>query len=641
MVADIADAIAAGAPLVWPAAAGNVACVAHHGDAAAADAAFARASHVVELEIVNQRLAPSPIEPRATLASFDPQTQRITLRTSCQTPTGLRDELCNAARPASRSGAGAGRRHRRRLWHEDDAVCGGRGRRPLRAGAAAAGQVDRRTHGGIPVRHARPRCRLHRVARARCARAHPCVARALAGEPRRLRDAGWRRDPAADRPVGIDRRLRHRHHRRAHRRHPHQHDSDRALSRSRSPRGDLHDRTPARRGGAADRARPDRAAPAQHDPARADALHERHGQDLRQRPVRAGAGPRPGARRLDGLRRARRGVEATRPVARAGHRHLRGMDRGRCVRRARDGDRARRRDRDLLGDAGDGPEPRDHVRAARRRCLRRVHRKNTPGVRGYRPRHRLRQRGLAIAVRRRLRGACGLRAHGAEGARTRGGRTRGGGGRHRVPRRRVPHRGNRSRDFAVRPCPQAAGRAHRARIRQRGGRCHVAERLPRMRGGDRSGHRGDRGRRILVGQRCRTGGQPDGGRGPARRWRGAGHGPGAVRAGRVRPRLRPAVDWHIPRLRAAPCGHDPALRHDDRRVHALPQQRARRQGRGGTRHDRRDARGGERHRRRAGAPRRRRTASKRCRCLSPRRRCGGRWRAAIPIDRRNPRRDPD
>jgi len=93
MVADIADAIAPGAPLVWPAATGNIACVAQHGKAAAADAAFARAAHVVALDIMNQRLAPSPIEPRATLASFDPQTSRITLRVSCQTPTGLRDEL--------------------------------------------------------------------------------------------------------------------------------------------------------------------------------------------------------------------------------------------------------------------------------------------------------------------------------------------------------------------------------------------------------------------------------------------------------------------------------------------------------------------------------------------------------------------
>ncbi len=92
-VATIADALADGAPLVWPGATGNLACEARHGDAAKSDSAFAQAAHVVELDLVNQRLAPCPIEPRTTLASFDPATGRITLRVSCQTPTGLRDEL--------------------------------------------------------------------------------------------------------------------------------------------------------------------------------------------------------------------------------------------------------------------------------------------------------------------------------------------------------------------------------------------------------------------------------------------------------------------------------------------------------------------------------------------------------------------
>ncbi|MEO8508419.1 MAG: xanthine dehydrogenase family protein molybdopterin-binding subunit [Betaproteobacteria bacterium] len=94
MVADLADAIARDAPLVWPEAAGNVACEKRHGDAEATTLAMTAAAHVVSLDIVNQRLAPSPIEPRATLASYDAATDRITLRVSCQTPTGLRDELC-------------------------------------------------------------------------------------------------------------------------------------------------------------------------------------------------------------------------------------------------------------------------------------------------------------------------------------------------------------------------------------------------------------------------------------------------------------------------------------------------------------------------------------------------------------------
>ena len=93
-VVDAADAAAPGAHVVWPAATGNIACEARHGDAAAAEAAFAKAAHVVALDLVNQRLAPCPIEPRAILASYDEASGRITLRVSNQTPTGLRDELC-------------------------------------------------------------------------------------------------------------------------------------------------------------------------------------------------------------------------------------------------------------------------------------------------------------------------------------------------------------------------------------------------------------------------------------------------------------------------------------------------------------------------------------------------------------------
>ena len=43
-VVDVADAAAPGASVVWPAATGNVACEARHGNAAATEAAFARAA---------------------------------------------------------------------------------------------------------------------------------------------------------------------------------------------------------------------------------------------------------------------------------------------------------------------------------------------------------------------------------------------------------------------------------------------------------------------------------------------------------------------------------------------------------------------------------------------------------------------
>jgi len=95
-VAGASAAVASGAPLVWPAATGNVACEMRHGDPAKVADAFARAAHTVSLDLVNQRVIPATIEPRATLASFDAATGRLTIRTSCQTPTGYRDELAGA-----------------------------------------------------------------------------------------------------------------------------------------------------------------------------------------------------------------------------------------------------------------------------------------------------------------------------------------------------------------------------------------------------------------------------------------------------------------------------------------------------------------------------------------------------------------
>ena len=92
-VVDVDDAIAPGAPLVFDEAPGNLAAAMRHGDAAATDAAFRAAAHVVSLDLVNQRLAPSPLEPRAVLASYDRASDRLTLRMSTQMPSSTRDTL--------------------------------------------------------------------------------------------------------------------------------------------------------------------------------------------------------------------------------------------------------------------------------------------------------------------------------------------------------------------------------------------------------------------------------------------------------------------------------------------------------------------------------------------------------------------
>jgi aerobic carbon-monoxide dehydrogenase large subunit len=96
VVTEMTRAIAAGAPLIWPAATENIAAQMRHGEAAAADAAFKTAAHVVTLDLVNQRLAPTPMEPRSVLAGYDAESDRLTLRLSSQMPSGARDTLCNA-----------------------------------------------------------------------------------------------------------------------------------------------------------------------------------------------------------------------------------------------------------------------------------------------------------------------------------------------------------------------------------------------------------------------------------------------------------------------------------------------------------------------------------------------------------------
>jgi carbon-monoxide dehydrogenase large subunit len=79
VVVDAADASLDGAPRVWEEAKSNVCVDSHAGDAAAADAAFAHAAHVVRLRTRINRVTGVPLEPRAAVAVHDPATGRTTL----------------------------------------------------------------------------------------------------------------------------------------------------------------------------------------------------------------------------------------------------------------------------------------------------------------------------------------------------------------------------------------------------------------------------------------------------------------------------------------------------------------------------------------------------------------------------------
>lgn len=88
-VADVRAATAPGAPLVHDDVPGNVCYDWHIGDRAAVEAAFARAQHVVKLDLVNNRLIPNAMEPRAALAECDVN-GHYTLYTTSQNPHVIR-----------------------------------------------------------------------------------------------------------------------------------------------------------------------------------------------------------------------------------------------------------------------------------------------------------------------------------------------------------------------------------------------------------------------------------------------------------------------------------------------------------------------------------------------------------------------
>jgi carbon-monoxide dehydrogenase large subunit len=85
-VTDTAQAADSNQPLVHDSVPGNVCYTWGHGDKAATDAAFAKAAHVTTLDIVNNRLVPNAIEPRAVNASYSRQDDSYTVYVANQNP---------------------------------------------------------------------------------------------------------------------------------------------------------------------------------------------------------------------------------------------------------------------------------------------------------------------------------------------------------------------------------------------------------------------------------------------------------------------------------------------------------------------------------------------------------------------------
>ena len=85
-VIDPATAAKPGQPQVHDLAPNNTLFNWHVGDKASTDAAFAKAAHVTKIDLINNRVIPNAIEPRAALGEYDSGSDTITLYSTSQNP---------------------------------------------------------------------------------------------------------------------------------------------------------------------------------------------------------------------------------------------------------------------------------------------------------------------------------------------------------------------------------------------------------------------------------------------------------------------------------------------------------------------------------------------------------------------------
>ena len=92
-VVDPVEAVSGDAPQLHEEAEDNVALDAVVGDEEAVDAAFEDADHVASVELVNQRIIPTAMEPRAAVADFHDSSGELTVELTTQNPHNHRDWL--------------------------------------------------------------------------------------------------------------------------------------------------------------------------------------------------------------------------------------------------------------------------------------------------------------------------------------------------------------------------------------------------------------------------------------------------------------------------------------------------------------------------------------------------------------------
>ena len=91
--ATVEDALAPGAPQLHANIPGNLCFEWETGDAAAVESAFAQAAHITKLKVLTTRVAPSPMEPRGSLVSYDAASESYDVYTPSQGMVMLRKQI--------------------------------------------------------------------------------------------------------------------------------------------------------------------------------------------------------------------------------------------------------------------------------------------------------------------------------------------------------------------------------------------------------------------------------------------------------------------------------------------------------------------------------------------------------------------
>jgi aerobic carbon-monoxide dehydrogenase large subunit len=89
------EAARPGAPLIHDEAPGNIALDYHFGDTEQVAAAFAKASHVTRLKLLNSRVVVNAMEPRAAIGLYDPASGRFTLHAPSQGAFGMKGNMAD------------------------------------------------------------------------------------------------------------------------------------------------------------------------------------------------------------------------------------------------------------------------------------------------------------------------------------------------------------------------------------------------------------------------------------------------------------------------------------------------------------------------------------------------------------------